>query len=931
MWHQKQNNEMFSSRVMGPLQYNDPHDGNSKLPAPSGVSDRDFLAESSRKRKAEAMDYAGNATPDVIYQSVIENCWPNESNQPHRFGDFARMNEPGNAMRRFSNQTPSSESGVKVFQSERDQSQGVNSYSLNLQINDEKMIDSHSSTQPQAFHQIGRSALLRPPVRMIPTLSGPQSISYNIFSQIEAHMHPYRDPNDTSVEKAFSGLGKDSMNFGNTNHIPNDNSLLDFRMKSSDLSSSLEVSQPNDEVFKHDVNLDRGTCIDDVLKNGPAIDMKQRGQALEVEKSTGVSIISSSLGSACAEENKTEQFIRSYNSEVRTGSPINRGASSQMKLNNHNGGDSDSQIMERKEGSHVENENHSLRKDILPKNADTPTQVLTGHGHGDDLQLVSHNLDGNSKSLAEKVNSITEKLWDGSLQLSASVTVSAVSFFKSGEKAPDVKWSKSIVVKGKVRLEAFEKFIQELPRSRSRGLMVISLCWKVGSSKTALSGMKEVAKGYKEEEKVGFAQPSRGIDLYVCPRSDIIITILAKYGFFKGMAALEDTKRNKNKISPSPEQPLNLTSNPVIPLTAKDNTPTIHLGENSSPLSSKVSSAPLDIPVSKGTENRPVSGDDDNNEDEDLPEFDFGNSCAVSQHGVSKSPVPSSSTHVSNAVPLEMKVSAEGVQPMGIANQQRSQAMTFSVVSGASPSKGFGEGLSLRPALSYSDEKLLAQGKEPSVQPVVGNPAPSIALPAPNNLWDDGDDMPEWCPPNLCHQSRPATMSTTRPSIPCTPSSVINPKSENKLPGQPPTMATTMPAVPYISPPVFNHNSGYIRPGLPPRMATTRPSFTYMLSPVPRKLEHMLPGPPPLPPLPPPPPPLVFVRPQFQNQGLSHGYQSSKIISTKPAQIGSVDGLAHVGLRSSMGFTSNSNLRPQVNRFDMKPPIRPAGWSGWRP
>lgn len=36
----------------------------------------------------------------------------------------------------------------------------------------------------------------------------------------------------------------------------------------------------------------------------------------------------------------------------------------------------------------------------------------------------------------------------------------------------DFSWSESVEVKGKVRLEAFEKYVQDLPRSRSRGLMV---------------------------------------------------------------------------------------------------------------------------------------------------------------------------------------------------------------------------------------------------------------------------------------------------------------------------------------------------------------------------------------------------------------------------------------------------------------------------
>lgn len=45
-------------------------------------------------------------------------------------------------------------------------------------------------------------------------------------------------------------------------------------------------------------------------------------------------------------------------------------------------------------------------------------------------------------------------------------------FLCSGQKMPNVKWSESIEVKGKVRFEAFEKYIQDLPRSRNRGLMV---------------------------------------------------------------------------------------------------------------------------------------------------------------------------------------------------------------------------------------------------------------------------------------------------------------------------------------------------------------------------------------------------------------------------------------------------------------------------
>lgn len=42
----------------------------------------------------------------------------------------------------------------------------------------------------------------------------------------------------------------------------------------------------------------------------------------------------------------------------------------------------------------------------------------------------------------------------------------------SGEKTSTKEWSTSLEIKGRVRLDAFEKFLQELPMSRTRALMV---------------------------------------------------------------------------------------------------------------------------------------------------------------------------------------------------------------------------------------------------------------------------------------------------------------------------------------------------------------------------------------------------------------------------------------------------------------------------
>ncbi|CAK8532181.1 unnamed protein product [Lathyrus sativus] len=129
--------------------------------------------------------------------------------------------------------------------------------------------------------------------------------------------------------------------------------------------------------------------------------------------------------------------------------------------------------------------------------------------------------------------SSNKKIWDGYLRLNSSLTVPTVASFKSGENMPNVKWTKSIDVKGKVKLQDFELYIEDLTRSSNRGLMVVSLDWKEGTSKLGLESMKKIEKKYVEDGRVGIAKVINGIDLYVCPCSDTIMTLLAQYGFFK--------------------------------------------------------------------------------------------------------------------------------------------------------------------------------------------------------------------------------------------------------------------------------------------------------------------------------------------------------------------------------------------------------------
>ncbi|KAG1327915.1 hypothetical protein COCNU_01G018490 [Cocos nucifera] len=74
----------------------------------------------------------------------------------------------------------------------------------------------------------------------------------------------------------------------------------------------------------------------------------------------------------------------------------------------------------------MDSENRSLEKD------DCTETEKKDHSMEEGKRSVEHgdNLDEQIKSAAGKVPPATEKLWDGSLQLNASITVSAVAFFK---------------------------------------------------------------------------------------------------------------------------------------------------------------------------------------------------------------------------------------------------------------------------------------------------------------------------------------------------------------------------------------------------------------------------------------------------------------------------------------------------------------------
>uniref|UniRef100_A0A8R7QNP8 Spen paralogue and orthologue SPOC C-terminal domain-containing protein n=2 Tax=Triticum urartu TaxID=4572 RepID=A0A8R7QNP8_TRIUA len=120
-----------------------------------------------------------------------------------------------------------------------------------------------------------------------------------------------------------------------------------------------------------------------------------------------------------------------------------------------------------------------------------------------------------------------------------TATVPVLAFFRSGEKIQDIVWPKTIEIKGRVKWGVFKKFLKDLRHSQNRSIMVISLLLNVESSKNGLEGMKQVAKMLKVNKRIGLATTEDGSYIYVCPGHKDIITVLAKYGFWKGASTID--------------------------------------------------------------------------------------------------------------------------------------------------------------------------------------------------------------------------------------------------------------------------------------------------------------------------------------------------------------------------------------------------------
>ncbi|XVF47929.1 hypothetical protein PTKIN_Ptkin03bG0149200 [Pterospermum kingtungense] len=145
-----------------------------------------------------------------------------------------------------------------------------------------------------------------------------------------------------------------------------------------------------------------------------------------------------------------------------------------------------------------------------------------------DSDVKLNDIPAKTETIASAANLKAEHVWEGTLQLTITVLTSVICFFKSGEKTSTENWSSSLEIKGRVRLDAFEKFLQELPMSRSRAVMVVHFVCEEGSTESDRGSLVEAADSYIMDGRVGFAEAASGVELYFCPPHAKTLEMLTK-------------------------------------------------------------------------------------------------------------------------------------------------------------------------------------------------------------------------------------------------------------------------------------------------------------------------------------------------------------------------------------------------------------------
>ncbi|KAK3027015.1 hypothetical protein RJ639_041170 [Escallonia herrerae] len=175
------------------------------------------------------------------------------------------------------------------------------------------------------------------------------------------------------------------------------------------------------------------------------------------------------------------------------------------------------------------------RKELKVSDPASKDAINTNAGRADKMDVQYTELEVNKKSNKSPVEQkappsgacTLQAVWEGVLQLTISAPVTVIGFYRCGENTSTKEWPYLFEIKGRVRLDAFEKFLQELPMSRSRAVMVAQFVLKEGSSESEVESLSEAVDSYVLDERLGFAEPTPGIEVYFCPPHPKIVEMIS--------------------------------------------------------------------------------------------------------------------------------------------------------------------------------------------------------------------------------------------------------------------------------------------------------------------------------------------------------------------------------------------------------------------
>ncbi|CAM0910153.1 unnamed protein product [Alopecurus aequalis] len=218
-----------------------------------------------------------------------------------------------------------------------------------------------------------------------------------------------------------------------------------------------------------------------------------------------------------------------------------------------------------------------------------------------------------------------DSIWEGAIQLTLTSLTNIVAIFKSGEKPSTNEWCRLLEIKRRVKLSDLKEFLEQLPKSRSRAIMVTELFSKEGLLERGWRHLLQTIDSYIADGRVGLAKLAEGVELYLLPEgkaAQILADHLPKER--SGSLTVSQTSIIGLVVWRRPDVLRRVANKQDVPKSLATISSSVlpRISQPPSPSSNALRSHQEDVvtaDVLPGVGPGAVK-----NDDEDLPEYDFG-------------------------------------------------------------------------------------------------------------------------------------------------------------------------------------------------------------------------------------------------------------------------------------------------------------------